>query len=372
MRIVLVSTGSSEFDQFPNGGGIQHQISDTAQELSKRGHEPIVITRDKNANLPEGVIGETTEVNFPDEIFSRILFGRQAAGIINQYAPDAVFAYERFSALFPCQTPYPLLFITENYDAMTFYKEYALNRHPLNRIVFPFKKRIEEYVMRKSDRVIALNSDIEEYLHDRGINHTSIVPNAVNPAEYQYCNEDDFILYAGRLDGVKNVQLLIKAFQKIASEYPETVLRIAGDGEERTQLERNVQKLGLEDQVEFMGWVDRSLLSKYFSRCQLFVLPSEFETFGIVILEAMASGKPVIASDCMGPRNIITDQEDGLLFPKNDKEKLADAIQFLLSDPDTRQELGESAQETVAQSYSFSSIVNNLVRISKEIRSSNH
>lgn len=367
VKIVLISSGSPEYDRFPNGGGIQHQIRHTAEELASRGHDPIVVTRDSAPELPQGVRSECIDVVLTDEIGSRIEFSRRAVEALPRIDPDVVFTYERFSALFPCRGPYPTLFFTSNYDAMTFYKSYAFQRHPANHPLFPIKRRIEEYVMRCSDRVIALNTELEEYLHGRGITHTSTVPNGVDSTAYQNRGEDDFILYAGRLSGVKNVQLLIDTFETIASDYPDLTLRFTGDGEERGSLEQQVHERGLSERVEFTGWVDRSTLHEYFGRCQVFVLPSDFETFGIVVLEAMASGKPVVASDTMGPRSIISDGEDGVLFQPSNSDALRHALERLLSSPERRSRLGTQAMTTVRESYAFSEIAERLLTISQEL-----
>ena len=108
------------------------------------------------------------------------------------------------------------------------------------------------------------------------------------------------------------------------------ILYLGGDGEIRLQLQREAKDLGLLDHCDFLGLLDREKVRDWMQRCDFFVLPSLHETFGIVVAEAMACGKPVIATQCGGPEFIIT-PESGILVRPGDINGLTEAMRMLIN-----------------------------------------
>jgi len=135
------------------------------------------------------------------------------------------------------------------------------------------------------------------------------------------CNFFTF-LTVGSLDSNKNQGLLIDAFALSFAGNLEYRLSIGGTGELRTQLEKQVQSLGIIDQVEFLGHLTREEVKKQMNKCDAFVLSSNVETFGVVLIEALSIGKPIITTNCGGPRDIVNEM-NGVLVPVRDKEALA-------------------------------------------------
>lgn len=164
------------------------------------------------------------------------------------------------------------------------------------------------------------------------------------------------VFTAARLTAQKNIELLLLAMQKVLQKCPSATLTVLGDGELRCDLETKARLLGIDDRVSFVGYVlDPDL---YYSKLGLFVLPSLWEPFGLALLEAMAWGKPCIATKIGGMRELIRDGENGLLVPSNDSDAMANAILKVIHDPALARRLGyvarQSAQEfdirkTVAQ-----------------------
>lgn len=148
-----------------------------------------------------------------------------------------------------------------------------------------------------------------------------------------------FVLFAGRLTKQKNVPLLVEAFGMIKDRHPAKLL-ILGQGEEEEALRNMCKDLGIKDRVVFKGFVQNPF--KYMRKAEVFVLPSDFEGFGCVLVEAMATGTPVISTDCpYGPNEIIEDGKDGLLVPVGDPEAMARAMERLLTDRSLRERLVE-------------------------------
>lgn len=177
------------------------------------------------------------------------------------------------------------------------------------------------------------------------------------------------ILYVGKLIHYKGVDSLIKAFKIITKSHHNYYLTIVGDGEQREELKDLVKELELCDQVTFTGWIPDESLPQYYRTSDLLVLPSvpsRREAFGMVLLEAMACGIPVIASAIPGPIDVVKREENGLLVPAENVEKLAHAI--IVMTQDTRgSQMGTNAYAIVKEKYDWPVIVDRYEALYKSI-----
>jgi glycosyltransferase involved in cell wall biosynthesis len=132
-----------------------------------------------------------------------------------------------------------------------------------------------------------------------------------------------------RLVSQKNVDGLLRAFDR-ATEDADATLTVVGDGPERPSLQRTARRLGLADRVAFRGRLGREGVRAALWDAHAFVLPSHHETFGVVLLEAMATGLPVVATASGGPEDLVT-SETGCLVPPGDPDALANALQRMIT-----------------------------------------
>jgi glycosyltransferase involved in cell wall biosynthesis len=152
------------------------------------------------------------------------------------------------------------------------------------------------------------------------------------------------VIAAGRLVSLKRYDLLIEAFARVAAEHPDWLLRIYGKGEEHDNLRRLIERLGLCDNVFLMGTA--TPMEAEWVKASIGAAASNFDAFGMTIVEAMRCGLPVVSTDCPhGPGEIIKDGADGHLVPVGDRDALAAALLDLVRDDERRRRMGRTAMQ---------------------------
>jgi N-acetyl sugar amidotransferase len=159
--------------------------------------------------------------------------------------------------------------------------------------------------------------------------HNNINPIFFNSAKQPVDTKNFIFINVGGLVPIKNHKLLIDAFEIAAKKNPDSILQIAGDGPLRKELEDYINDKGIENRIFFLGLLSRDEVVKEIKNAQALISASHVETFGINIVEALACGKPVIATDSGGPRDIVT-PGDGYLVKDHNPEALADAMTKLI------------------------------------------
>ncbi len=230
-------------------------------------------------------------------------------------------------------------------------------------------RRISKRVYRCSRRVICISERVrEQVLEGTGSScRTSVVYNGVDPELFSPIREsppgDAIILSIGNLIPIKGHESLIRAVATRTAQFPDLTLEIIGDGPERSHLQALAQQLQIGERVRFLGRQSRHQVAAALRRCTLFALPSRYEALGCVYLEAMASGKPVIACQGQGIEEIIWHGQNGWLVRVNDVEELAVALTTLLSSPSLRTSIADHARQTVVDRFTLSHQADHLRRI---------
>lgn len=183
-----------------------------------------------------------------------------------------------------------------------------------------------------------------------GAKKVHIIPNSITPdssdrnQKVEYAKP--FIISVGKLENVKGFDLLLDAFSRVAGLLPDWSLVILGEGSQRSRLEKKISEYGLEGRVLLPGLHHNPM--SVMQQAEFYVMSSRYEGFPIVLLEALASGLPVISFDCeSGPRDIVRHSIDGLLVRQGNIEELSDTMHLLMSDATMRTHLGCRGREVL-------------------------
>ncbi len=211
------------------------------------------------------------------------------------------------------------------------------------------------WVVGRMGRILAISEAVREAMLARGEAPSSkitVVPNGIampnggNPVETRLSlgitADTPLIVCAARLEPEKDVASLLSAIKTTGEAVPNVRCLVAGEGTERSALEAQIKALGLEQCVSLLGF--RADATALIAAADVFALPSLAEPFGLVLLEAMALARPVVATRAGGPLEIVMDGETGFLVPPLSPDALAEALTRLLSSPPLRRRLGEAGQ----------------------------
>ena len=193
-------------------------------------------------------------------------------------------------------------------------------------------------VYKKAEQVIAVSRALEGKIKKNTGIQCKVVHNIVDIDDFLYekskKTEEGFkFVSTGNLKTSKGFDILINAFKKVCDEFPWCSLSIIGGGEEEENLNLLVNKLNLMEQVKFKGQLERNDIAKIYNEADAFVLSSRSETFGVVYIEAMSSGLPIIATKCGGPEDFINPNV-GILVETDNVEELYGAMKFMVTSKD--------------------------------------
>ena len=161
------------------------------------------------------------------------------------------------------------------------------------------------------------------------------------------------LLTVGGLRPVKGHRTVLEAVRELRRDIPEILYVMVGEGRERGVLERAATELGLEEHVRFEGPAEWERLREYYAACDVFVLNSEFESFGLVLVEAALMGKPAVASRVGGIPDVVEEDRSGLLVPPGDPRATAQALKSLLTDPGRAAAMGAYARTRALETFTW-------------------
>jgi glycogen(starch) synthase len=242
---------------------------------------------------------------------------------------------------------------------------------------------IEWWAMYEADRVIVCSQSMKNEIcghFNLPLDKVDVIPNAIDATKYQTSVDrgsvrqrygvgygEKLILCVGRLVPQKGIEYFIRAIPSIAKRYPEAKFIIVGEGWSRDILEAETRASGQNRKIQFTGFASDQEVINLMTSADVLVVPSVYEPFGIVALEGMATGVPVVASQVGGLSEVIEHDRTGLfVFPRS-PESIAWGIDRVLSDPDHAKWLTENAKEKLHKAYSWEAVAMKTVEVYRKV-----
>jgi glycogen(starch) synthase len=344
-------------------GGLSRHVHALAHALGAQGHQVTVYTRGRDGSQHEGPVRVVRAGSIPPGIpFSDLvpwsmalnlgLFRRSAAELGSE-RPDVIHLHDWLVA----PAALGLRDLAGAPVVATIHAtEHGRHGGRVERPVPRFIDAVERWMVEEADRLIVCSSSMQaEAIDVLGADPAVVdtIPNQIDtslfrPARTSSPARRPTLLFAGRLEYEKGVQTLLHALPVVARRLPEIRLRIVGRGTYADHLHRQARQLGLDGRVRFDGFVDPDRLRDLYVSSHAVVVPSLYEPFGLVALEAMACGVPVVVSDAGGLRELVDHGATGLRFPAGDHGALARALVRLLCDQDLARRVGRAGRGAVA------------------------
>jgi phosphatidylinositol alpha-mannosyltransferase len=338
---------------YPRYGGVSEHVAALAREMRARGHHVTIITghfAGEDPSEPDVVRVSRTYLVPHNGAFCDLTLGpllpfrlrtalrRGNFDVVHVHEPYAPVIGLLAVRLAPCP-------VVGTFHATA----------PSNRGYALFARALRAYSRPLVAR-IAVSSPARAFVHRYVPAHYEIIPNGVDTDRFSPAvsplpayDKRPVVLFVGRLDPRKGAAVLVDAMAIVRRDFSDAFLLVVGDGPLRERIRRRAAAL-LGDAARFVGAVERDELPRYYAAADVVVSPAlGNESFGIVLLEAMASGRPVVASDIAGYRSVLTHGRDGLLVPPNDPSNLARALVHLLAEPELRMRLSTEGRRTACR-----------------------
>jgi glycosyltransferase involved in cell wall biosynthesis len=338
-------------------GGTEIAARNIAKFLVRNGHSVSVVTsRDKESSVDTLEDGFWVKrVGYPKIKFLGLLFfWIKYLLFVNKNRPDIIHAQG-------AQMGFPA-FLSKKLFGIP-YVVYCRGSD----VYYPwaFKKSFLKTSLGSAGLVISLTEDMKKDIRKYSDAIVEVVPNGINLDNFvklEKKSDGENILFVGSLKHIKGLKYLVQAFKKINNSDTKTKLFLVGDGEERKNLEALVIENKLEGKVEFVGKVENDEILKYMAIADVFVLPSLSEGFPMVILEAMSSGLPIVASNVRGLGEIIKDEENGFLVEPKNVNQIVEKVLLLLENYKLREKIANNNMEKVKR-YSWVNVVGKIEKI---------
>ena len=242
---------------------------------------------------------------------------------------------------------------------------------------------IEWWATYEADRVIVCSQSMKKEICDHfnlSLDKVDVIPNAIDVTKYQIPVDrgavrqrygvgygEKLILCVGRLVPQKGIEYFIRAIPTIVKRYPEAKFIVVGEGWSRDILEAEARASGHVKKIRFTGFASDKEVIEIMTSADVLVVPSIYEPFGIVALEGMATGVPVVASQVGGLAEVIDHDHTGLFVYPRSPDSIAWAVERILSDPDHAKWLTENAKEKLHKAYSWEAVAMKTVEVYRKV-----
>jgi phosphatidylinositol alpha-mannosyltransferase len=356
---------------YPHPGGVNQHVGHLHEGLRERGHDVWIITSKygKQRESEGHIIRLGTGWAFPangsvGRVTLGLRFKRQAREVLEAHRFDILHFHEPFV---PFLSP-TVLDASETVNVATFHAFGGFS--PSYWIGSKFAGRLAELLHGR----IAVSGAARHFIDRYFPGDYRIIPNGVEIEKfaeaqpYEELRDGTLnILFVGRFEERKGLIHLLKAYHRLRKRKVDARLLVIGDGPKRREYKRYVGLRGIRD-VEFLGRVSDEEKVRYFASADIYCAPNTGqESFGIVLLEAMAAGVPIVASDIHGFKRVVERNVQGILVEPRNPRALAAALYALARDPELRHDMGEAGRER-APEFSWDRVTERIVDYYYEVR----
>lgn len=366
MRLALVT----EF-YYPHLGGVTEHVHHLALELRRRGHEVTILTshmKAGHADPPHVRRVGTSRVIYSNGAFARVTTGwrltDQIEALLRETGAELVHVQDGlapvlgpFAASAAGRMGLPVVSTFHSWFPRSI--GYSVFRRPLQRRL----DRLAACIAVSAPVVQALSRYLRGSwdIIPNGVDVNLFHPNGRRPTDY--LTRGPRLLFLGRLDPRNGLETVLDAMPRILESFPRTTLTVAGDGPLRRVYERAARPLGAA--VRFVGRVNGER-PEYYGTADLYLCPTTKASFGITLLEAMACGTPLVASDIIGFRELVDGGGEAVLVPPRRPDAWADAVVDLIGDPSRRTAMGATGR-TKAGAYAWPRVTDRILEVYRRV-----
>ena len=367
MKILLIN-----YEYPPLGGGAGQATAALAREFAAAGHEPLVLTSRFRDQPAEEVVADVRIVRVPvirrradrctpPEMLTFLASASwTAVREIAAWKPDATIAFFGIPSgpvalLLKLTIGVPYILSLRGGDVPGF-QPYDLAL--FHKLLGPVIRLLWRKAVATVANSAGLQSLGQKFAPELPI---GVIPNGVNVATFHPAAEKTTshgpvrLLFVGRVVFQKGLDVLFRALAALPTEL-DWELEIIGDGDARPALTLEAAQLGIAPRLTFSGWQDRAVIAERYRAADLFVFPSRDEGMPNVVLEAMASGLPIVATAIAGSEELVREGENGHLVPTENAPALTDALARLITQPETRRALGRASRERIEREYTWARV----------------
>jgi phosphatidylinositol alpha-mannosyltransferase len=364
-------------------GGVKHHIEALDQEFSAAGHEvKIIAASSPNKHTQEHLPPNLIQIEGP--VLPLPTSGSEVRVVLSSrpsHRVKAILSQERFDVihlhepLMPVICPLALYHAKVHPDTLVLGTFHAYREKNAG---YKYGRRILHRWLGWLDGRIVVSEAAKEYIARYFPGDYRIISNGVDLARFgddslapipEFADGQPNILFVGRLEKRKGFVHLLRAFVDVQAKMPQARLLVAGAFSEKQMapFARQVQEDGLRE-VHFISWPSNDMLARFYRTADVVCAPSTgFESFGMVLVEAMAAGRPVVTSDIPGYREVVRHEVEGLLVPPGDEQGLAAALLRLLPDKEQQQRMGRNGRQR-AKSFTWNRVAAEVLAYYDELR----
>jgi glycosyltransferase involved in cell wall biosynthesis len=295
---------------------------------------------------------------------------------------DVIHSHDPFSMGIYAKLASKILKIPHVGTHHTMFEHYT---HYVPKLIRPSLEKTQEMIKKwclSVNKVIAPTDNIKEVLESYGVpsTHIKVIPTGIDVESFQneisfnvrehynISNDEKFFLFVGRVSKEKNIDFLIKVYDEIQKKYSNFKFLIVGDGKDRENLKSLVKKLNLEDKIIFTGALDREKVIDIYKQAYMFIFASFTETQGLVVLESMAAGTPVVALGKMGVYDLLSIPDNGgIMIEELKKDKFVEEIEKLIINNENYEYLKKKGVNFVEKNFSTKLKVIEMANLYEEV-----